>query len=84
MIPLHNKKVRSGSLTSVPTDLVPRWMVWVLGVPQSVWLRGVLFGLIGVVVFSLPTLGLLAFILVMPMMTLAMNTAATNANINHD
>ena len=108
VIPLHNKKVCSGSLPSVPTDLVPRWMVWVLGMPQSVWLRGVLFGLIGVVVFSLPTLGLLAllkvntfspaqyalfkgvwaglvaFILVMPMMTLAMNTAATNANINHD
>ncbi len=108
VIPLHNKKVRSGSLTTVPADLVPRWMVWVLGMPQSLWLRGVLFGLIGVVVFALPTLGLLAllevntltpaqyalfkgvwaglvaFILVMPMTALAMNTAQADANNDRD
>lgn len=108
VIPLHNKKVRSGSLNTVPADLVPRWMVWVLGMPQSLWLRGVLFGLIGVVGFALPTLGLLAllevntltpaqyalfkgvwaglvaFILVMPMTALAMNTAQADANNDRD
>lgn len=106
VIPLHNKKVRSRSLPTVSVDLMPRWIHWFLGMPQNVWLRGALFGLIGVLVFALPTLGILAllkvnefspahyalfkglwaglvaFVLVMPMTALAMNTASADATIN--
>lgn len=62
VIPLHNHKVRSGSLPTISVDLIPRWIHWVLVMPRNLWLRGALFGLIGVLVFSLPTLVFLALL----------------------
>jgi len=107
VIPLHKNKVRTRTLPTIAVDIVPTWMTWFLGLPENLWLRALLFGIVGVVVFALPTLGLLAlyhvntltplhysvfkgvwagtlaFVLVMPMTTLALTTTRIESEISH-
>lgn len=60
VIPIHANKIAKGALNAICPSVAPGWTQRFMGMPNNLWLRAVLFGLVGVVTFSLPTLGLLS------------------------